>query len=278
MSPATKAEAQAKLASLYVGIGYPEHWTDYTGLAIAPTDAAGNMIRAVDFHYRQQLAKIGAPVDTAEWCMPAQLVNAVNLPLQNALNFPAAILQAPFFDPAASDAYNYGSIGTVIGHEISHSFDDEGSQFDAHGRLRNWWTPDDEAHFKTATARLAAQYSTYKPFPDLAVNGQQTLSECLADLAGLAAAYDGFKASPAGADRTLTNGDSNDQVFFLAFGQVWRSKAREATLRKQVITDGHPPGQYRALTVRNVDLWYTLFDVQPGQTLFLAPADRVRVW
>ncbi len=186
MAPATRAQAQAKVKSLYVGIGYPEHWKSYDGLRVVAGDAFGNAIRAEDYHYQQELAKLKRKPDRTEWAMPPQLVNAVNLPLQNALNFPAAILQPPFFDPKASDAANYGAIGSIIGHEISHSFDDQGAQFDAQGRLRDWWTKEDLEHFKTASAKLVAQYNAYKPFPDLAVNGQLTLSENLADLAGLA--------------------------------------------------------------------------------------------
>jgi endothelin-converting enzyme/putative endopeptidase len=276
MAPATKEQARAKLKVLYVGLGYPDKWTDYTGLVIDPQDAAGNILRAEEFTYRSRLARLGGPVDPTEWCMTPQEVNAVNMPMQNALNFPAAILQPPFFDATAPDAVNYGSIGAVIGHEISHSFDDQGAQFDSQGRLRDWWTPDDLAHFKASGAALAAQYSTYRPFADLALNGQQTLSENLADLAGLAAAYDGLHATKPAApsDPTYTN----DQLFFLAYAQSWRGKTREAALRQQIITDGHAPGQYRALTVRNLDAWYAAFDVKPGQTLYLAPAARVRVW
>lgn len=279
MAPATKTQARAKLKVLYVGLGYPDRWQDYTGLAIDPADAAGNLLHAEEFTYRQRVAKIGGAVDATEWCMAPQVVNAVNMPMQNALNFPAAILQPPFFDPTAPDAANYGSIGAVIGHEISHSFDDQGAQFDAQGRLRDWWTPDDLAHFKASAAALAAQYSAYRPFSDLALNGQQTLSENLADLAGLTAAYDGLHASTAAgqvapADKTFTT----DQLFFIAYAQSWRSKMREPAMRQQVVTDGHAPGQYRALTVRNLDAWYAAFDVKPGQALYLAPAARVRVW
>ncbi|HVS52126.1 MAG TPA: M13 family metallopeptidase [Opitutaceae bacterium] len=278
MAPATKAQARAKLKSLYVGVGYPERWKDYTGLVIDRADAAGNLLRAEEFHYRQRVALLGGPVEAKEWSMAPQEVNAVNMPMQNALNFPAAILQPPFFDPAAPDAVNYGSIGSVIGHEISHSFDDQGAQFDAQGRLRDWWTPDDLAHFKTATAALVAQYSAYKPFPDLAVNGQQTLSENLADLAGLAAAYDGYRAAAASKPAPRESEFTSDQLFFIAFAQSWREKEREATLRRGIITDGHSPDQYRALTVRNLDPWYAAFAVQPGQALYLDPAARVRVW
>jgi putative endopeptidase len=278
MAPATKAQAQEKLKTLYVGVGYPERWKSYEGLKVVRGDAFGNALRAEQFHYREQVAKLHKPVNRTEWSMPAQLVNAVNLPLQNALNFPAAILQPPFFDPKASDAINYGDIGATIGHEISHSFDDQGAQFDAQGRWRNWWTPADLEHFKAASNKLAAQYSAYKPFADLAVNGQQTLSENLADLAGLAVAYDGFKASTAGKDAAKTDAREADREFFTGYGESWRYKAREAALRQQILTDGHAPAPYRTATVRNIDAWYDAFDVKPGQKLYLAPADRVRVW
>ena len=278
MAPATKAEARAKLKSLYVGLGYPDTWEDYVGLVIDPTDATGNALRAEEYAYRHRIAKLGGPVDATEWCMPPQLINAVNMPIQNAINFPAAILQPPFFDPQAADAVNYGAIGATIGHEISHSFDDQGAQFDAQGRLRDWWTADDLAHFKASSAALAAQYSAYRPFPDLGINGQQTLSENLADLAGLAAAYDGYRAATAGQPEPGGAAFTRDQQFFIAFAQSWRSKMREATLRQRLITDGHSPGEYRALTVRNIDAWYEAFGVKPGQTLYLAPDARVRAW
>ena len=183
MAPATRKEAHAKLDALYVGVGYPDKFTSYAHLAVKADDAYGNAERASRLRYVQQLAKLQQPVDGKEWCMPPQLVNAVNMPMQNALNFPAAILQPPFFDPKGPDAQNYGAIGAIIGHEISHSFDDAGSQFDSEGRLRDWWTPADAAHFKTASGALVAQYGAYKPFPDLAINGQLTLSENLSDLA-----------------------------------------------------------------------------------------------
>ncbi len=278
MAPATKEQARAKLQSLYVGIGYPDHWEDYAGLVIDPADAAGNIMRAEEFACRHRITRLGGPVDAAAWCMSPQEVNAVNMPLQNALNFPAAILQPPYFDPAASDAFNYGAIGAVIGHEISHSFDDQGSQFDAQGRLRNWWTPEDLAHFKAAGAALVAQYSAYRSFSDLAVDGRQTLSENLADLAGLAAAYDGYRAAVAGQIGPAGAAFTGDQLFFISFAQSWRSKMREATERQLIITDGHAPDQYRALTVRNLDAWYPAFGVKPGQALYLEPTARVRTW
>jgi putative endopeptidase len=278
MAPATKEQARAKLKTLYIGLGYPDRWDDYVGLVIDPADAVGNILRAQEYIYHRRVAKLGGPVDPTEWCMSPQEVNAVNMPMQNALNFPAAILQPPYFDPAAPDAVNYGGIGATIGHEISHSFDDEGSQFDAHGLLRNWWTPEDLAHFKASTAALAAQYSSYRPFPDLGVNGQQTLSENLADLAGLTASYDGYRAATAGRAMPADAAFTNDQLFFIAFEQSWRGKMREASLRQRLITDGHAPAQYRALTVRNLDAWYAAFNVKPGQALYLDPAARVRVW
>ena len=278
MNPATKAEAQAKLSTLYVGIGYPETWHDYSSFDVKADDIFGNIWRGRLSDYRREIARLGQPVDRKEWSMTPQTVNAVNLPLQNALNFPAAILQPPFFDPVAPAAANYGAIGTVIGHEISHTFDTEGSTFDSKGRLRNWWTPADLRHFEAATAQLAAQYDTYQPFPDLAVNGKQTLAENIADVAGISAAYDGYKASLAGKTVPAQAGFSGDQQFFIAFGQNWGSKTREAELRQDVMTDPHAPAEYRAAEVRNIDAWYDAFNVKPGEKLYLAPADRVRIW
>lgn len=273
MAPATKAEAHAKLKVLYVGVGYPEKWASYGSLDVKPDDAFGNAWRADQYRYRQQLAKLGKKVDAKEWSMPPQRVNAVNMPMQNALNFPAAILQPPFFDQHGADAANYGAIGAVIGHEISHSFDDQGAQFDSKGRLRDWWTKDDLAHFQKAAGALVAQYGTYQPFPDMKLNGQLTLSENLADLAGLAAALDAYHAS-LGSKAT----PETDRPFFIGYAHAWRTKTREATLRNQVATDGHAPAQWRTYTVRNLDDWYKAFDVQPGQKLYLPPAERVRVW
>jgi len=278
MAASTKAEAQAKLSTLYVGIGYPESWHSYSNYEVKADDIFGNIWRGNLAEYQRQVARLGKPVDRKEWSMTPQTVNAVNLPLQNALNFPAAILVPPFFDPQAPAAVNYGAIGTVIGHEISHTFDTEGSTFDSKGRLRNWWTPDDLKHFQAATARLAAQYDTYKPFPDLALNGKQTLAENIADVAGIHAAYDGYRASLEGKAAPTQDGFSGDQQFFLAFAQNWGEKLRDAALRQQVMTDSHAPGQYRAETVRNADAWYGAFDVKPGEKLYLAPEERVRIW
>ena len=276
MNPATKAEAEAKLSTLYVGIGYPETWHDYSNYEVKADDIFGNIWRGDLSAYQREVARLGKPVDRKEWSMTPQTVNAVNLPLQNALSFPAAILQPPFYDPQAPDAVNYGAIGSVIGHEISHTFDTEGSAFDSKGRVRNWWTPEDLKHFQEATARLAAQYDAYKPFPDLSMNGKQTLAENIADVAGIAAAYDGYKAT--GKEAPTVDGFSSDQQFFLAYAQNWGEKPREAALRQQVLTDPHSPGEYRADTVRNIEAWYAAFDPKPGETLYLAPAERVRIW
>jgi endothelin-converting enzyme/putative endopeptidase len=278
MAARTKAEAHAKLDALYVGIGYPESWHGYSGYEVKADDIFGNVWRGNLFEYHRQIKRLGANVDRKEWCMLSQTVNAVNLPLQNGLNFPAAILQPPFFDPKAPAAVNYGAIGTVIGHEISHTFDSEGSAFDAKGRVRNWWQEADLAHFNAATGALAAQYDSYKPFPDLHVNGKQTLTEDIADVAGIAAAYDGYRASLAGKPAPEQDGLSGDQQFFIAFGQNWGTKTREATLRRQILTNEHAPSQYRAATVRNIDAWYSAFEVKPGEKLYLAPPDRVRIW
>jgi putative endopeptidase len=278
MNEATKAEAKAKLSTLYVGVGYPESWHDYSNFEVKADDVFGNFWRGNLAQYQRQIARLGKPVDTKEWSMTPQTVNAVNLPLQNALNFPAAILQPPFFDPQAPAAANYGAIGTVIGHEISHTFDTEGSAFDSKGRVRNWWTPEDLKHFEAATAQLAAQFDTYKPFPDLAINGKQTLAENIADVAGIAAAYDGYKASLAGKAAPTQAGLSGDEQFFLAFGQNWGSKTRDAAMRQEVMTDPHAPSEYRASTVRNIDAWYAAFNVQAGEKLYLAPGQRVRIW
>jgi predicted metalloendopeptidase len=278
MAPATRVEARKKLDSLYIGIGYPEDWHDYSGLAVVKGDALGNQRRNEAFAYHFNLDRIGKPVDRTEWSMTPQTVNAVNLPLQNALNFPAAILERPFYDAMANDAYNYGAIGAVIGHEISHTFDDQGAAFDDKGRLHNWWTKADFAHFQQSGQALVAQYNSYRPFPDLGVNGQQTLGENIADNAGAAASYDAWHASLGGKPAPSDKGLTGEQQFFLGFAQSEATKTREAAARQQILTDVHSPGQYRVLEVRNMDGWYAAFGVKPGQKLYLAPAARVHVW
>ncbi|HTQ36470.1 MAG TPA: M13 family metallopeptidase [Steroidobacteraceae bacterium] len=278
MSPQTREKAKAKVATIRVGVGYPDTWRDYAQLAIRADDPLGNHRRAQLAEYRHQLAKLGTIPDRDEWWIAPQTVNALNLPLQNALNFPAAILEPPFFDPQADDAANYGSIGAVIGHEISHSFDNLGAEFDAQGRLRNWWTPADAAHFKAAGKALIAQYDAYEALPGLHLKGAQELGENIADLAGLAVAYDAYHKSLGGAPAPVLGGLTGDQRFFLAFAQSWRDKTREAALRARVATDVHAPDRFRAQTVRNNDAWYAAFGVQPARKLYLAPAQRVKIW
>lgn len=278
MSPITRTRAKAKLATLEVGIGYPDAWEDWSTLKVSADDAVGNGQRAELVVYRRALAKIGKPVDRGEWWMGSQVVNALNLPLQNALVFPAAILQPPFFDASRPSAINYGAIGATIGHEISHSFDDTGAQFDARGMMTNWWAEEDLAHFQAAGQALAKQYSAYEALPGLHVNGQQTLGENISDLAGLATAWDAWRHSLGNTLAPNVGSITAEQAFFVSYAQTWATKVRDETLRSWVIGDGHAPGQFRALTVRNIDTWYSVFGVKAGQKLYLAPEARVRVW
>lgn len=278
MTAATKAQAHAKLSGLYVGIGYPETWKDYSRLEIKRDDLFGNELRSELFEYDRAIDRLGKAVDRREWCMTPQTVNAVNLPLQNALNFPAAILEPPFFDAKAPEVVNYGAIGSIIGHEVSHTFDSEGAAFDAKGRLRNWWTPADFQHFDEATAKLAEQYDRYHPFPDLSINGKQTLPENIADLGGVLSAYDAYRASLEGNQAPTQEGFSGDQQYFIAYAQSRHSKMRDAELRRRVMTDEHSPAEYRTNIVRNADAWYNSFPVHEGQKLYLSPEQRVRIW
>ncbi len=278
MADSTKQEALKKVENIVVGVGYPDTWRDYSGLQIVGNNAYANRKNVGLWEYRHQLAKIGKPMDRKEWWMPPQLVNAVNLPVQNALNFPAAILVKPFFDPNADPAFNYGAIGSTIGHEISHSFDNGGALFDATGALRNWWTPADFKRFTQAGDALAKQFDEYEALPGLHVNGKLTLSENIADVAGLGAAYEAYKASLGGKPAPVIGGLTGDQRFCLAFAQAWAVKSRPETLRQIVLTNGHAPEQFRAQTVRNLDAWYPAFNVQPGQKLYLPPDKRVKIW
>ena len=271
MSSMTKASAKAKLATLNVGIGYPDTWRDGSNVNVVRGEAFENAQRAALADYQYQLGKLSRTPDRTEWWIDPQTVNALNLPAQNALNFPAAILEPPFFDPAAPAAINYGAIGSIIGHEISHSFDDTGSQFDSTGRYVNWWTPEDLSHFKATSARLVAQYEAYQPFPGVHLNGKLTLGENIADVAGLSAAYDAYRALGHATP-------DSDRTFFISFGQAWKSKSREPLARQLVLTDGHAPDEFRADTARNIDAWYEAFGVKPGERLYLAPPARVRVW
>jgi predicted metalloendopeptidase len=278
MAPETKKEAKAKVESMAVGVGYPDTWKDYSTLELSPETAYANKQAAERLNYREQLAKVGKPLDTSEWWMNAQLVNAVNLPVQNGLNFPAAILQRPFYDPSADPAFNYGAIGSVIGHEISHSFDDAGAAFDSTGLMRNWWTDADLNVFKTKTKALSDQYDTYEALPGLHVKGELTLGENIADVAGLQAAYDAYHASLEGGEAPVIHGFTGDQRFFIAYAQAWATKFRDAALRQRIATDGHAPGNFRALTVRNLDAWYDAFGVKQDDKLYLSPEKRVRIW
>ena len=278
MSPKTKAEAKRKLTTLMVGIGYPDKWRDYSAFEVVRGDALGNAERSEIFEYNYRRALLGKPVDRKEWVMTPQTVNAVNLPILDALNFPAGILQPPLYDSAAPAAVNYGAIGAIVGHEISHSFDDTGAQFDARGHLRNWWTEADLKHFKAAGEALANQFDGYKPFLDLGVDGHQTLGENVADLAGLAASYDAYRASRRDKEAPVVDGLTSDQQFFLAYAQSWRTYMRPEALRQLLITDAHAPAQFRAFTVRNLDPWYPAFSIKETDKLYLAPKDRVRIW
>ncbi len=278
MAPKTKEQAKAKLAALKVGVGYPDKWRDYSGLEVVRGDAYGNSFRAQLFEYRRNLGKLGHPVDRSEWVMNPQLVNAVNLPVMNALNFPAAILQPPDLDPNRPAAMDYGAAGSLVGHEICHSFDDTGSLFDATGKLNNWWTAEDRAHFEASAAALVAQFEGYKPFPDAHVNGKLTAGENIADVAGLSAAFDAYRASNGGKEGPSASGLTGDQQFFLSFAQSWRFKAREAAARKRLLVDSHAPAEYRGDTVRNLDAWYGAFDVKEGEKLYLTRKARVRIY
>ncbi|WP_337958559.1 M13 family metallopeptidase [Sphingomonas naphthae] len=278
MTPETRTKALAKLASFRPKIGYPDKWEDYSALQVARDDAYGNENRMVALDYDKDVAKLGKPVDRGEWHMTPQTVNAYANPVWNEIVFPAAILQPPFFDPNADPAVNYGAIGAVIGHEISHHFDDQGRKFDATGRLADWWTPDDVTRFKTYTDRVVAQYGAYEVRPGVKVNGNLTLGENMADLAGVTVAYDAYQVSLKGKNAPVIDGFTGDQRFFLGFGQVWQNKTRDEALLRQVTTDPHTPGMFRPYVVRNLDSWYKAFDVQPGTKFYLTPEQRIKVW
>jgi putative endopeptidase len=284
MSAETKTKAKEKLATYNPKIGYPKEWRDYSALTITAGDALGNAQRATEFEYNRQLAKLGKPVNRNEWGMTPMTVNAYYNPVLNEIVFPAAILQPPFFDANADDAVNYGGIGAVIGHEISHGFDDQGSQYDATGTLKNWWTTDDTDKFKVATGKLVAQYSAYCPFPATdgkpaqCVKGALTLGENIADLAGLTIAYNAYKLSLGGRPAPVIDGLTGDQRFFLGWAQIWRRLYRDKELANRLVTDPHSPSEFRASVVRNLDIWYDAFKPKETDALFLSPDKRVRIW
>ena len=278
MKPETKVRARAKLANFVTKIGYPSQWHDYSTLDIRAGDALGNAIRAAEWGHVDSTSKLGGPIRRWEWGMTPMTINAYANFGMREIVFPAAILQPPFFDPNADPAINYGGIGAVIGHEISHHFDDQGAKYDEYGRLADWWTPDDVKAFEATGKALIAQYDGYEIFPGARVKGAFTLGENIGDLAGLTAAYDAYKHSLGGADAPILDGTTGDQRFYLGWAQVWRRNYREANLRQRLITDPHSPSEQRGSVVRNLDPWYSAFDVKPGQTLYLTPEQRVRMW
>jgi putative endopeptidase len=279
MSAATKKEALKKVDNFMIKIGYPDQWRDYSALKIAKNDLYGNATRATEFEYNRNLAKLGKPVDRAEWGMNPQTVNAYYNPSLNEIVFPAAILKPPFFDLNADDAVNYGGIGAVIGHEIGHGFDDQGSAFDGTGTMKNWWTPQDLAAFKKKTSALVAQYNSFKAFPDLNVNGDFTLGENIGDLGGLSIAIKAYKATLNGKEAPVMDGFTGMQRVFLGWGQVWAEKIREEALRSQIASDPHSPALFRVNgTVRNVPEFYEAFNIKPTDSLYLAPEKRVKIW
>lgn len=279
MSPETKKEALVKISKFTPKIGYPDKWRDYSSLKIVKDDLYGNLTRSTAFEYNRMMNKLGQPVDRTEWGMTPQTVNAYYNPPLNEIVFPAAILQPPFFDMAADDAVNYGGIGAVIGHEIGHGFDDQGSTFDGEGVMRNWWTKTDLEEFKKRTNALVAQYSSFKVFSDLNLNGEFTLGENIGDLGGLTIALKAYHASLNGKPAPVLDGFNGDQRVFIGWGQVWLNKSREQALRKQVATDPHSPAEFRINgVVRNIPEFYTAFKVKPGDSLYLAPDKRVKIW
>jgi predicted metalloendopeptidase len=279
MGPETKKEAQAKLAKFTPKIGYPNKWRDYSALAVVKNDLIGNVMRASNFAYQRAIDKLGKPIDREEWGMTPQTVNAYYNSTMNEIVFPAAILQPPFFDAKADDAVNYGAIGAVIGHEISHGFDDGGSQSDGDGNLRDWWTKQDRANFKAKTDALVKQYSGYSPIKGYNVNGELTLGENIADNSGAAIAYKAYKLSLGGKEAPVIDGLTGDQRFFMGWGQVWRSKTRDEQQILLIKTDPHSPGQFRANgTMVNQPGFYDAFGVKPGDKMYVAPEQRVIIW
>ena len=279
MSAETKKAAHVKLAAFTPKIGYPDRWEDYSALSIESDDLIGNLMNARQVASQKEIAKLGGPIRKWEWGMTPQTVNAYYNPTVNEIVFPAAILQAPFFNMKADDAVNYGGIGAVIGHEMGHGFDDQGSKYDAKGNLRNWWTEQDLAQFKERTDALVAQYANYQVFDDLFVNGELTLGENIGDLSGVTIAYKAYKASLNGETAPIIDGLTGDQRFFIGYAQIWRSKIVEKSMRNRVATDSHSPGEFRALgSLSNMNEFYEAFDVNEGDAMYIAPEKRVKIW
>jgi putative endopeptidase len=279
MGADTKTRALEKLSKFTVKIGYPAKWRDYSLLTFSKSDLYGNVIRAAAYEWRRDVVRLDQPVDKTEWGMTPQTVNAYYNATNNEIVFPAAILQPPFFDPDADPAINYGGIGGVIGHEISHGFDDQGRKSDGDGVLRDWWTMDDAAKFKAQTAILGAQYSAFEPLSGAHVNGDLTMGENIGDMGGVSLALDAYHASLRGRAAPVIDGLTGDQRVFLGWAQVWRQKIRDETLRQGLVSDPHSPARYRVNgVIRNIDAWYSAFQVQAGDELYVAPANRVRIW
>ncbi len=279
MSPDTKAAALVKLEKFTAKIGYPDRWEDYSKLEIRPGDLVGNIMRANQFAFELDRSKLGAPIRTWEWVMTPQTVNAGYVPTKNEIIFPAAILQPPFFNMAADDAVNYGAIGTVIGHEMGHGFDDQGSKYDANGNLRNWWTDQDQAEFKNRTQALVDQYAKFQVFDDLNVNGQLTLGENIGDLAGLTIAFRAYQMSLDGKEAPVLDGMTGEQRFFMGIGQVWKKKSTEEALRNQVATDPHSPARFRVNgPLPNMPEFHAAFSVREGDGMYMPPNQRVKIW
>jgi putative endopeptidase len=279
MTPATKAKALEKLAMFGVKIGYPDKWRDYSALKIDPADLLGNVRRSTAFRWAYAVGKLARPVDPQEWGATPQTVNAYYSATRNEIVFPAAILQAPFFDPHADMAINYGGIGGVIGHELTHGFDDQGRKSDGRGLLTDWWRPADAARFQAEATKYGAQYDTYSVAPGVNVKSAQTMGENIADLGGILLALDAYRASLRGEPSPVLDGYTGDQRVFLGWAQVWRFKARPDALKQQVATDVHSPARFRVDgPLRNVDAWYDAWGVTPGDKLYLKPEDRVRIW
>ena len=279
MSDPTKAEALKKLGNTIVMVGYPDKWRDFSGLEVSPDNLYENVENAGQFNAAYDLAKLGKPVDRKLWFMSPQTVNAYNGGQLNEIVFPAAILQPPFFDPAADAAVNYGAIGVVIGHEISHSFDDQGRKIDSEGKVRDWWTPADAKRFQAEAKKFGAQYAAFEVVPGGHINPDLTMGENIADFAGLNVALDAYHKSLNGEEAPVIDGLTGDQRFFLAYAQVWRAKAREDSLRSQIATDPHSPARYRTIApLRDLDAWYAAFGIGPDSAMYIAPEDRVRIW